>query len=54
MLKDDHIRGFLKEGRFDEAQEIAIKILERFRENKEGYKGPALTDQSLREASKSP
>jgi precorrin-2 dehydrogenase/sirohydrochlorin ferrochelatase len=54
MLKDDHIRRFLKEGRFDEAQEIAIKILERFRENKEGYKGPALTDQSLREASKSP
>lgn len=42
ILKDDQIKRLLKEGRFDESKEIAMKILERFRTNNESYKGPLL------------
>ncbi len=41
ILKDDRIKKLLKDGRFDEAQGVAMKILERFRDNDEGYKSPS-------------
>ena len=41
ILNDDSIKRLLKEGRFDEAQGIAMKILEYFWINDESYKGPS-------------
>ncbi|MCP8307579.1 MAG: bifunctional precorrin-2 dehydrogenase/sirohydrochlorin ferrochelatase [archaeon] len=39
ILKDDHIKRLLKDGRFNEAQGVAMKILEYFEVNDESYKG---------------
>jgi len=41
IIKDDRINRLLKEGKFDEAQGIAMKILERFWIDDESYKGPS-------------
>jgi precorrin-2 dehydrogenase/sirohydrochlorin ferrochelatase len=49
MLKNEEIKRFLKEERFDEAQEMAVKILEKM--VKETSKAPVAANQS-QEASK--
>lgn len=38
ILKDNNIKRLLRDGKFNEAQEVAMKILEHFKINDEGHK----------------
>jgi precorrin-2 dehydrogenase/sirohydrochlorin ferrochelatase len=51
ILKDDNVNRLLKEEKFDEARELAMKIIESFLKNHKNHKGSsAVASQSLQEA----